>query len=61
MRKKVCEWDEAADSVENFKRRRALASPTWLEWESRSFFSKLSATRKTRECVFITKAAAKHR
>ena len=45
------------DSVENFKRRRALpAMPS-----DSKFFERILSVRKVQELVFITKTAAKHR
>ncbi|MBI3252327.1 MAG: hypothetical protein HYZ52_03260 [Candidatus Omnitrophica bacterium] len=50
----------AEDSVENFKRRRALSPLSWLEAHSR-FFDRLVQRQKTREVIFISKNDAKHR
>ena len=45
------------DSLENFKRRRALpAMPADMK-----FFQRILSVRKMQELVFVTKTAAKHR
>ena len=50
-----------ADSVENFKRRRALPPFSTLDTSSRLFFERILAVKKDRELVFFTKASAKSR
>jgi hypothetical protein len=50
-----------ADSVENFKRRRALPPFSTLDAGARLFFERILAVKKDRELVFFTKASAKSR
>ena len=68
MRKEVFEglMDGSAghstgDSIENFKRRRALPTFSSLDMNSRLFFERVLSVRKIREMVFIPKALARSR
>ena len=47
------------DSVENFKRRRALPPFSSLDTDSLLFFERIVNVKKVRELIFITKARAK--
>jgi len=49
------------ESVENFKRRRALSPFSILDASSRLFFERIVNVKKTPEFVFITKARSKER
>ena len=49
------------DSIENFKRRRALPTFSSLDMSSRLFFERVLSVRKIREMVFIPKAQARSR
>lgn len=49
------------DSVENDKRRRALAPFSALDRGSRLFFERMMSVKKIREFVFITKANSRGR
>ena len=48
-------------SVENGKRRRALAPFSALDTDSRLFFERIVSVKKIRDFVFITKANARGR
>lgn len=49
------------ESVENFKRRRALTPSSGLDVDSKLFFERILNVKKVREFVFITKAKARNR
>jgi hypothetical protein len=66
MRKEVFEGlmegsagHSTGDSIENFKRRRALPTFSSLDMSSRLFFERVLSVRKIREMIFIPKAQAR--
>ena len=53
--------DRFNESLENFKRRRALSGFGSVDSGSRLFFERIVDTKKNRDFVFITKARSKNR